>query len=133
MPFKTSTSLGSDVLVFPGLDETFTLVSDSRVLTEALARRLCTPRGTLPFHPDYGLDLRQYLNQSMTADALYRLKTAAERECEQDERVGSADAVVTYTPSSSSLKVSLTINTAAGPFRLVLSVTQVSVDLLSEE
>ena len=124
---------GSDVLTFPGLDETFTLVSDGRVVAEALARRLSTPRGLMPFHPDYGLDLRQYLNEAITADVLYQMKAALELECEQDERVQNADAVVTFDQAQQTMLVTINATTASGPFRLNLSVSQVSVDLLAEE
>lgn len=124
---------GSDVLVFPGLDETFTLVKDGRVLAEALCRRLTTPRGTLPFHPDYGLDLRSFLNESMTQDLLYRLKAAVERECELDERVVTASAAITFTPATQALRVRLSVTTGSGPFRFVLNVTSLTVQMLGDE
>lgn len=124
---------GSDVLVFPGLDETFTLVNDGRVLAEALARRLTTPRGTLPFHADYGLDLRGYLNESMTQDVLYRLKAAVERECELDERVLTASATVSYAFGTQALGVRISVTTSNGPFKFVLNVTSLTVQMLGEE
>lgn len=124
---------GSDVLVFPGLDETFTLINDGRVLAEALARRLLTPRGTLPFHADYGFDLRNYVNESMTQDVLYRLKAAVERECELDERVLAASATVTYGYQTQALRVRVSVTTSNGPFKFVLNVTSLTAELLGEE
>lgn len=123
---------GSDVLVFPGVDPNLTLSSGGRVLAEALARRLSTPRGSLPFHEDYGLDLRSYLNESVTSDVLYRLKSAIQRECEADERVESASVGLEYDASARRLRVRIEAVTAQGPFRLTLSVSQVTVELLTE-
>lgn len=128
-----SGDFGSDSLVFPGVDGNFTLVKDGRVIAEALARRLSTPRGSLPFHPDYGLDLRSYLNEAVTADLLYRMKAAVELECEQDERIDGAKATITYAQSTMSMKVRVDVTTTTAALRFVLSVSQVSVDLLNEE
>jgi len=127
------TGFGSDVLVFPGLDPNLTLVNDGRVVAEALARRLSTPRGSLPFHPDYGLDLRGYLNDAMTPERLYQLRAAAELECEQDERVQSAEVKASFSLATQSLRVSINVTTNTGDLRFVLNVSQVSVDLLSQE
>lgn len=129
---STSSDYGTDVLVFPGMDPDLNLSSGGRVLAEAIARRLTTPRGSLPFHEEYGLDVRSYLNETMTSDALYRLKTAIERECEADERVESASVALTFTPAAHRLAVRIELVTAQGPFRFTLSVSQVTVELLSE-
>jgi phage baseplate assembly protein W len=128
-----ATDFGTDVLCFPGLDETFSLASGGRVVAEALARRLSTPRGSLPFHPDYGLDVRAWLNDAISQDLLYRLKASAERECEQDERVEAVEVAVTYVQATQALRLRVTATTAQGPFRFTLSVSQVSIDLLAEE
>lgn len=123
---------GSDVLVFPSFDGNLTLVEDGRVIAEAVARRLSTKRGTMPFHPDYGLDLRDYLNEAVTPDVLYRLKAAVELECEQDERVQSATATITYSLATQQLRVAIEVVTNTENLRFVLSVSQVSVELLEE-
>lgn len=127
-------SWGSDVLVFPGLDPTLTLVDSGRVVAEALARRLSTPRGSMPFHPDYGLDLRAYLNEAMTDAKLYQLRAGVELECEQDERVLTADVKATFVQSTFSLRVQVnaTLNTG-NELRFVLNVSQVTVELLAQE
>lgn len=123
---------GIDVMCLPDLDGTFTLVSDGRVLCEAVARRLMTPRGSLPFHPDYGFDVRSYLNESMSADDVYRFKSSVERECEADERVASADASVSFEANSSRLRLSVIVTTASGEYRFTLLVTQLTTELLLE-
>jgi phage baseplate assembly protein W len=128
----SSIDYGSDVLTFPGVDPNLTLSKGGRVLAEALARRLCTPRGSLPFHEDYGLDLRSFLNEAVTSDSLYRLKSAVERECEADERVESASVSLDYNAQTRRLRVRIEATTAQGPFRLTLAVSQVTVELLTE-
>jgi hypothetical protein len=128
----SSIDYGSDVLTFPGVDPNLTLSKGGRVLAEALARRLSTPRGSLPFHEDYGLDLRSFLNEAVTSDSLYRLKSAVERECEADERVESASVSLDYNAQTRRLRVRIEATTAQGPFRLTLAVSQVTVELLTE-
>lgn len=123
---------GTDVLCFPDLDGTFTVVGDGRVLSEALARRLSTPRGSLPFYPDYGFDVRAFLNESMSADDIYRFKAGVERECEADERVLSADASVSFEANASRLRLSVIVTTASGEYRFTLLVTQLTAELLQE-
>ena len=123
---------GTDISTSPTLDPSFGPLTGSRVVAEAVARRLTTPRGTLPDDPNYGTDLRAWLNESMTPATLTQVRSAAERECLKDERLQSADATVSYDAASGTLSVVLALALSAGPtFRLVLGVTAVSVTLLS--
>lgn len=122
-------NFGTDISTFPALDTTFSTISGYRVLSEALTRRLLTRKGLLVFHPDYGIDLRAYLNEAVTDDMLFRLKTEALAEIQQDERVDSATASVTFDPTTSRLTLTFQVQTAAGPFSFVLGVSQLSVDL----
>jgi phage baseplate assembly protein W len=127
------TDYGFDVLVFPDLDASFSLVNDSRVLGEALARRLLTPRGRLDFHPNYGLDIRDFLNDAVTQDSLFRLQAAAEAECEQDERVLDASVRATYDPDAEKLTLTISIDASSGPFKFVLAVTDLTAELLASQ
>lgn len=65
-----------------------------RNLGEALFRRLITIQGALFYDPDYGFDVRQYINQHGTSDIIYELATGIAMECEKDPRVEAAEVEV---------------------------------------
>lgn len=120
---------GVDVSTFPRPDTTFSTIKGYRVLAEALARRLLTPRGFLTFHPDYGMDVRQFINESITDTTLGRIKAQVAYELQQDERVDDADAVVSYIPATGQLLITCQVSTSQGPFSFVLALSAVTVDL----
>jgi hypothetical protein len=121
---------GTDVSTFPVLDVTFSLTSGQRVVGEQLARRLMTPRGSLPWAPNDGLDLRGMLSAKFTASMLYKWRSQIVGECEKDERVRSADVTITPAVDFLSAVITITVTTADGPFALVLGVDKVTVSLL---
>jgi hypothetical protein len=123
--------LGVDVDVVTDASPDFRLARGRRNLANALARRLSTPRGGLWYAPDYGLDLREYLHAGVTTRELGGLPAAVTLEVLKDPRVQAAAVDVKYSPGHQSLVVNLTITTAAGPFKLILSVDQVTVALLN--
>lgn len=123
---------GVDISALPDLD--FRLQSGLPNLAEAVARRLMTPRGGLFYDPDYGLDLRQYLNEALTDEVRYEIETLVAAECEQDERILAANAtVVEGPPQARALRILIELETAEGPFRLLLGVNAVSVEVLRAE
>jgi phage baseplate assembly protein W len=117
-----ATDFGLDVSTFPDLDPNFTSISGTRVVAESLARRLTTPRGALPFFPDYGTDVRSWLNESVTQDRIATWQRAIEAECLKEERVLSAKASVLFDFQAQNLAVTVSAVTADGPFKLNLSV-----------
>ncbi|MDW8269356.1 MAG: hypothetical protein RMN24_09335 [Anaerolineae bacterium] len=120
---------GIDMSALPDLD--FGLKSGTANLAEAIARRLVTPRGGLFYDPSYGLDLRQYLNEALTDEVRYEIETLVAAECEKDERVLSAMAtLIDGPPQARSLQVAVELETADGPFRFVLSINGVTVEVL---
>ncbi|UZX16566.1 hypothetical protein KQ693_05920 [Thermus sp. PS18] len=98
-------------------------------LAEALARRLMTPRGALWYESEYGTDLRAYLQETVTDEVQYEIERVAVMEVEKDPRVRSATASVTAV-GPREFRLSLSVETAAGPYRLVLRVGDVSVEVL---
>ena len=107
------------------------IVTGPRVLAEAIARRLSTPRGGLFYDPTYGLDVRAWLNESLTPQRLFALRHAVEAEVEKDERVLSCSADLTFIAATKSLRLTLSIQTQDGPFALVLGVISLTVSILS--
>lgn len=124
---------GSDILVFEDLDGTMTPVSDKRVLAEAIARRFLTQRGSLPFHPDYGSDVRDYISEGIDLDVLQRIKISCESEAEKEERVESATCTVTFDPPTFTLSILTSLTTAVGPFAFTLNVSKLSATLLEAQ
>lgn len=118
---------GVDVGTFPDLSPDFAPLTGSAVVLQAVARRFLTARGQLVFHDDYGLDLRGYVNEGLSAGSLSAMRSAIEREAERDERVVSASAQLTYLAATQSVQVVLSIQTGVGPFSLVLDVSSLDV------
>ena len=107
--------------------------SGLRNLIEALSRRLSIAKGSLFYDPEYGEDLRLYLNQEMTADVLDTIKVAIEQQLERDERVQEARCKITFNSQAFNLKINITITPFIGKtFTLILSVDKLSVQLLED-
>ena len=121
---------GTDLSCYPGLDPLGTLVSGNTAVLQALARRLTTPRGGLFYDPNYGTDVRGFLNEAMTNESIARWKTAIERECRQDPRVTSIVVDMNPNVPANTLTIHITGTTADGPFAAVFGVTSLTLDLL---
>ena len=115
------TDFGTDLTIKPDLS--FELVSGKRNLALALMRRLVTPRGGLFYDPNYGTDLRRYLNEAYGSvnDALkYEVEQVAMNEVEKDPRVLDSSAVLEFGQiGQRSAKLTVIILTRDGPFTLV--------------
>lgn len=124
---------GADVSSMPDLDPSFAAITGTRVIAEAVARRLMTPRGALPDAPKYGTDIRLYLNESIGTGSITvsQIKNAIEAECLQDERIQAADAAVLFDPSSGTMNITIALASSSGPFKLVLTVTALTITLLN--
>lgn len=122
---------GSDVSTFPGLDPDFILRTGPQVLAEVLARIYMTPQGSDTWHPEWGRDLRRYLNEDMTPERLAQLQAEAEEGAELDERVLEASAVATFNEHTSTVSLSVRVITASGPFVFTFSLDESAVAVLS--
>lgn len=127
---------GSDLSTFSGsgnsigLDPLGTPITGPRVVLEAVARRLMTPRGSLPGFPQYGFDLMGLLGKRLTPVAKKRIEADIVAECEADERVLKATIVEFVETSKDQYRLRIALQLTEGPFALVLSVSQVTVELL---
>lgn len=129
--------LGTDVDVVTDIGLSFGLAREQRNLGNALARRLMTPRGGLAYDPEYGTDIRLFLNASLTPAGFANLKSVMVAECEKDPRVlafnvdsfqlgGSGIAIAARPP----LLASCRVETAEGPFDLILAISDATIELL---
>lgn len=121
---------GSDVSTFPDLDAGFSAMTGRRVVAERIARRFTTPRGSLSWAPNDGVDVRAWLNESVTRARLSEWSRALEQEAEKDEAVLSASVSLAYDQAAMAIKISATLDLADGPFSLVLAVSGVSLTII---
>ena len=99
-------------------------------LAEAIVRRLTCPRGGLPDDPDYGIDIRSFLNRPTTADEIRALSGAVRSEVEKDDRVRTASVRLDPTSDGSQLTVRLivvAVDPLIGQFSLTLAATSAAV------
>jgi phage baseplate assembly protein W len=121
------TDFGIDLTALPELR--FQLKDGLANLGEALARRLLTPRGGLFYDPTYGWDLRRYINEVLDETTEYEMKVLVEQELEKDPRVYRA-TVEAVAKDLKRIYLDVLVETAQGPFRLTLAVSDVSVEVL---
>lgn len=105
------------------------LVSGLRVVGEAMARRLQTPRGGLIDDPNYGFALSEYVNDDITPADLANIKANTLAEAQKDERIISATVTVVLA-SDGLLVTTIKAQTSSGPFKLVLSSSDVTTQIL---
>lgn len=120
--------LGSDFAGILDIDPALTIVSGARCLAEALGRRLTTPRGRLLGDPDYGFDLRQYVNSGFSDPSV--IEIGIENECLKDERVRGCSATVSYNASTQTITADIAVKISdedGFPFTLTISDLSASV------
>lgn len=103
-------------------------VTGNRIVAEAIARRLITPRGRLVDDPNYGFALSEFVNADLTPADLAQIQAGVQAECVKDQRVRSATATVIL--AGAVLIATIVLTTGNGPFTLVLSVSDVSAQIL---
>jgi len=111
-----------------GMDPAMASVTGRLGLAQSLVRRLQTPSGRLIDDPDYGYDLLGELNDDLSPADVGRIASQVAAECEKDERVVSCQASVGFTLGV--LTVGLVVTDGKGPFKLVLTASNVTVSLL---
>ena len=119
------TDYGTDVSTFVDpegdLDPYFGLIAGPRVVAEAVARRLCTPAGSLDDDRDAGLDLLTFLNLPSSVSTS-EIASMVQIECEKDERVYAADVRAVRSGEALSLTVALTL-VDSSQFSLVFDIS----------
>lgn len=133
-PTGSNSPLGYDTSCTDSL-RTGIFASGIRLLGEACYRRLITPRGMLQggeAEADYGLDLLNLIGSVNTINDAASLEGQIIAELQKDERVQTASAVVVVDTSGPTIALTITISvqSAIGPFTMVLAVSQVTVALL---
>lgn len=130
-----TTDLGRDISCTTSL-VTGRTVTGVRLLAEAVLRRLSTRRGTLRGGEDeanYGIDLRDMIGSVSIDRDLPTWPARIAAELTKDERIYRVEVRLDTTRNGPDVSVELAIEveSAVGPFELVLAVGAVTIDILS--
>lgn len=106
------------------------VVSGKRLVAEAVYRRLTTTRGTLLYDPNYGLALVDLLGAEITPNQEAALPSRIKNELMKDGRI--EDVRVSLSKSGAAYTVEIEVECAAGPFDLVLSVSDLTTEILRQ-
>jgi len=112
-----SDPVGRDIDPAGSVDATghLALVGGLANLRNALVRRLQTPRGYLPHHPEYGSLLKTFTGSPMDVPTLLSMRADVSRTLMQDPRVLGVSAVtVNANPLNGSVLISATARTVLG-------------------
>lgn len=130
-------SYGSDLWCYDSIS-TGRLVSGAELVAQAIYRRLTTARGTLQWGEDesiYGLDLFDFVGRVGTANAIDALPDVVSAEILKDDRVLTADVLLTSVTGTDglmalTLAITATLRDADEAFTLTLAVSNVSVSVV---
>jgi hypothetical protein len=124
---------GVDIDCIIDVGRSLTLARGLRNLGNALARRLVTPRGGLFYDPNYGLDVRAFVNAGFTAQQLAQVQADIAAEVSKDERVENPQVTVVSNVQTGSMAITIVCELAEGPFQFLVSVNALTVELLRVE
>lgn len=125
MPINIDDPLGYDFAGIRDIDNNLTATSGPQCVAEAVCRRWITQPGGLFYNKDYGAGLLNYI--SGFDQNILGLPALLEYEAKKDERV--EDCKVSTIRAGEELKIAAALETAAGPFNFVLSLTTTTLTL----
>jgi hypothetical protein len=111
------------------LDPMGAMVTGLTTLSQALIRRITTPRGRLLYDPNYGYDIQSELNDDVTQLQVGQIGLNMDQEFLKDQRVFASKTTVVLS-ALGELDTNSQIQSAVGPFSLVLNVSQVGVSVV---
>jgi hypothetical protein len=136
-PFPSSNPFGTDFAIIGApngaldADPAFRLQTGRALLAQRLLCRLSTPRGSVIDCPNDCIDLRDSLSDGMTVQQISQLGSSVQQELLKDQQVTAVTVSGTFTTATSVLTLTIGITSGAGPFTMVLAVSQVTVTLLN--
>lgn len=109
-----------------------------RLVDQRCYHRLITPRGTLHGGPDegnFGLDLAGMCGAAVTPELEAAIGPRIDNELRKDPQVETTKTIVESSTvrGQTSWTITIEIDSAYGPFELVLGVSGVTVELLNLE
>ena len=104
-------------------------VSGVRAVAQRLRHRLITRRGTFPWWPDYGNDVRQYLLSKAPA---WRIAKDVELELLKDEQVDAVGVGVEFLDNRRRIRLVIAVAcSAVKNFRFTMDITQAAGQLVA--
>lgn len=127
-------NFGTDTTCLTSI-QTGRLSSGVQLVAEAAYRRLSTSRGTLfggDEEANYGFNLEDLIGTLTTPSAAAAVPGQIEAELLKDERINAVQATCVQQTNGPAVAwlITVTAQTDAGPFKLVLSINDVTVELL---
>jgi phage baseplate assembly protein W len=113
--------------ISPTLDEVDGF--DLLAIAQAAVRRLTTPRGSLPDDPDYGIDIRSYLNVGITAAGITQAESEIANELAKDDRLDAVSTTFTLSNKTITLRVLATPIDSSQEFAFTITVDEFSAQL----
>lgn len=125
----TFPDFGHDLNCLLDLDAAQSETSGLPTLLRALVRRLQCPNGGLVGDADYGYDIVGEIGDDIDLSDAARIAGNIDTEFQKDERVTASTTTAAIVPGPTGGVYGLTTNTmvqtSAGPFRLVLSISNI--------
>lgn len=105
-------------------------VGGRKALLECGLRRFMVDEGSWPVDRTFGYNLSRLIGENI--QEVESIRQRCEAEWMKDERVLAANVVVRWRPETRELFLEHRIEDATGPFRFVLRVNAVTVEVLSD-
>lgn len=96
-------------------------------LAQRIARRLITPRGTFPFWPNDGTDMRAFLLSKATTP---QMAAAAKAECLKDEQVEDARVEAEFL-TTTSVRLMIYLEDSLGPWSFTMTIDEAAAALVA--
>lgn len=101
----------------------------TRAVAERLRRRLTTKRGTMPWWPEYGTDIRQHLLSKVPT---WRIAKDVEFELLKDEQVQALSVGVELRDNGRRIRLTISVVCSATKnFRFTMDITQAAGSLVA--
>jgi hypothetical protein len=130
-PFGTDFWIGGNPKGILDGDPGMRMQTGRALLAQRLLCRLSTPRGSVIDCPNDCIDLRDSLSDGMTTQQIAALGSVVQQECLKDQQVTACNVTGTFSFTTSVLTMTIMVTSGAGPFTMVLAVSQVTVQLLN--
>lgn len=113
------------------LDPSGAVVEGPMCVAQTVLRGWETPQGSMPWAPDEGFYLADWLNADLDEADVLAIGSGLEADALLDERVESISVTPTFDAAASRLSISAEGQTAEGPFKLVLESSDLDVSILA--
>ena len=123
------TYYGTDLSCTDDFPPAMPMSTGRRLIAEASVRRLITPLGQLRRHPLYGYDVRDEINDDLSPADLARISAGVNAQLLRDQRINQCTCTATLD-THGRLTLAIDLVDGAGPFPLVLSISDTTVSIV---